>query len=267
MFNDYSDSIAAELSAYLEDFSGIYMSPSRFHKIKSFPKDEYIKLGISSYSDLLDAIQINCEVEEIFITHCTVNETYFMREDFVLHKVVSLVGELLEDTGDVAINVFGCSSGEEVYSLCMLLGEALGDRAASVSIVGVDIDYNMIEKAERALYSRYSVRRLDDYLVSKYFSVSNDGYLLRKELMLPNVSFSVGNLKSIRDLSRLPPCVVALCRNTMIYFSKETLRKVLYSISKNVVSGGYLFLSRKEKIEKGRLFHPIRDGMLFYRRD
>ncbi len=150
----------------------------------------------------------------------------------------------------------GCSSGEEPYSLAMLLAEHLGSRGPEymVKIYGTDIDEDALATARHAAYRLDQLRDVPGHLVDRYFIRDGQLYRLRRELRRWCI-FGSHNLTHTPPLSHID---LLVCRNVLIYFTSELQERVLGRFHYATRRGGYLFLGRSESLlTRSRFFTPV----------
>ncbi len=143
----------------------------------------------------------------------------------------------------------GCSSGEEPYSLAILLKELLQNLEEwNLTILGIDINQEALQKAKTGIYRPWSFRRVDVEIIKKYFRVTNNQYHLNPSIM-EMVNFQ--NLNLLKDLSKQPNFTLnefdlILCRNVFIYFDSSAIEKVLNQFYTALAPLGYLITGHAE---------------------
>ncbi len=178
--------------------------------------------------------------------YLTIGETYFFREPKTLRAFEELI--LKRFSGGKSPRRFriwcaGCSTGEEPYTLSMMLHRTLPDvRSMDISILGTDINPRVLEKARRGAYSSWSFRGLEKSLRERFFEPLDDGSWSVKALFRRGVSFSLLNLAD--DEWRLwgddsPPDVI-FCRNVLIYFSADQRKNVVFRFHSLLPPEGWL---------------------------
>jgi chemotaxis protein methyltransferase CheR len=185
----------------------------------------------------------------------TSNETFFFRDHGqfdLLH--FRLLPELLEQHGnDKNLRLWsaGCASGEEAYSLAMLVDMLLPERGDwNVLILGTDIDSGAIAKAKQGRYGQWSFRMVPDALRRRYFRLEGNEWVL-DERIRRMVTFRVANL--VEDVfpdsgSELHDMDMILCRNVFIYFDPAAVSSVASKLSDTLVDGGYFMTAHTELI-------------------
>jgi len=184
----------------------------------------------------------------------TVAETYFFRYWDHFRAFVEVV--LPENAGPdgrsrvLRILSAGCASGEEAYSLAILIREQhpAPDDAGMVSIVGIDVNPAMIQKASRARYSTWSLRETPPGLRERHFRVEGRDFVLN-EGVRSMARFEERNLIEPDPMFWRPNAFdVVFCRNVTMYFAPEVIRSVMERIRQSLTPGGYLFLGHAETL-------------------
>jgi chemotaxis protein methyltransferase CheR len=226
----------------VEDFHDVIPISEYFHKEtgvifdrqESILKNKVISFcrqrRIHSFSKLLTNLDTDYQLKQELIDHLTTNETFFYREIKQIDTLVELVKKY---SSSVDILCAPSSTGEEPYSIVIALLEA-GVSPNKISILGIDINSDAINRANEAIYKERNVRNLSSELKNKYFSKDNDKYILNKSVK-SLVSFKVINLfnESFKNLGKFD---FIFSRNMLIYFDKETkvrAKKLLESMRKS----------------------------------
>ncbi len=205
--------------------------------------------GLTSYSEYFRLFgKPGFEQEpRIAIDLLTTNETYFFREpkhfDFLKDTVLP---EYRYDRG-LRVWSAACSSGEEAYTLAMLLAEYA--KTAQWEIIGSDISSRILEKAQRGLYPLDAAEKIPLALLKKYgLKGCNeyDGFFLISDTLRKRVKFMHVNL--IEKLPELGLFDAIFLRNVMIYFDMATKQRLVERIQRHVRPGGYFFVSHSETL-------------------
>ncbi len=235
-------------------------------------------LGLKSYRDYYNHVISDGTGEELLrlASHITNNETYFFREKAQLDVFSGLLQEIKRERQKRKQNMLrvlslACSSGEEPYSLNIILQEnGLFAWDWDVRITGMDIDKGALEKAGVARYAGNSFRLLngDRGIVDKYFTVEGGSYTLRRSLTR-NVGFVHGNILDEASFSGMEDIDVIFCRNVLIYMSDEAIEKIVRNLHQVLADRGYLFIGSSESlIQKTNLFVPeYIGGIIVYRKN
>lgn len=187
------------------------------------------------------------------IISLTTGESYFFRDKghfFLLQNTI--LPELIEKNKNqrsLRIWSAGCASGEEPYSVAILLDMLLPDmKGWDIAIIGTDINEESLKKAARGIYSRWSFRMVDKDIQGKYFKRHPDEWELHEDIR-KMVKFQYGNLIEAGFFSQNPvirDMDIIICRNVFIYFKKEAVSAVFDNFLKIVNDGGYLISGHNE---------------------
>lgn len=213
-------------------------------------------MGFSSFTDYVDHILKNKNPQdiEILINKLTTNYTFFMREKTHFDFFKDTILPWLEQTKKnkvLSIWSAGCSSGEEPYTISMILKEYFGARGSSwdTRVLATDISQRVLATAQNAVYEEESLQELPPGWAKKYFRKSKETglYTVAPEIK-SNVIFRTFNLMDPIQF-RLKFDVI-FCRNVMIYFdgpTKEALVERFYNAS---IPGAYLLIGHSEGLNK-----------------
>jgi len=213
------------------------------HRIESF-KDYYhlLKYGRKRDQELSDIMDV-----------LTTNETYFFREAFQLKaftdEIVPDIKASKEEKGERVLRIWsaGCSSGEEPYTIAMLLLDMGGFDGWRIEIIGTDISHRVLQMARKGAYSASSFRVTDDSCVRKYFH-EQDGRYRIADRVRELVTFSHLNLFDENRITLLGKMDVIFCRNVIIYFDQSAKKRTVDAFSRSLRDGGYLLLGHSESL-------------------
>jgi two-component system CheB/CheR fusion protein len=217
-------------------------------------------LGLDTFASYLDFLQVDPEEFTHLFDALLINVTAFFRDPPAWDH---LAGEVLpklvagKPAGE-AIRVWsaGCASGEEAYSLAMLLAEQLGPdlMPERVKIYGTDVDEDALTTARHGTYPAKAVNAVPEELLARYFETSGRQYVVRKELRRM-VIFGRHDLVQAAPISHID---LLACRNTLMYLNAETQARVLNRLNFALEEGGVLFLGKAEMLLTHRdLFVPL----------
>ncbi|OGU06528.1 MAG: hypothetical protein A2075_08245 [Geobacteraceae bacterium GWC2_58_44] len=202
----------------------------------------------------------------------TVNETYFFRELDHLNLVADgLLGEMVAGRDGRAVRILsaGCSSGEEPYSIAMMLRERYGPESERLfAITGVDIDASVVACAREGVYGSGSFRGMDRGMLQRYFDPCGRGEFRIRDSIRRLVGFEVVNLLGSRYPEGMGSCDVIFYRNVSIYFPQEVQRKIFVKLAGLLNEGGYLVVGATETMHHdiGVLSLVQRDALFCYRK-
>jgi len=198
-----------------------------------------------------------------FINCLTTNLTSFFRED---HHFVAFA-EALRSTSHKAPRIWcnAASTGEEPYSIVMVLAEALGDKSGA-RLIASDIDTKVLSTARQGVYAA-DARGLSPERLRRHFmrgTGANAGHIRIKPELGQMVDFKPFNLMTAH-WSMGEPFDMVFCRNVMIYFDHDTQRKVLERIHGVMKPGGLLFVGHSENFTDARDLFALRGKTIYQR--
>jgi chemotaxis protein methyltransferase CheR len=199
----------------------------------------------------------------------TVGETYFFRnnEQFRALAEVVLPERMRVDRGPKVLRLLsaGCASGEEAYSMAIVVRETIADPTWEVMIRAVDLNPAVLEKAALARYSSWALRDTPADTQRKWFRTDGRDLIL-DDAVRASVRFDGGNLASDDPEIWQPGAYDAIfCRNVLMYFAPEQMRATIARISQSLVPGGFLFLGHAETLRGvSDAFHLRHSHETFY---
>lgn len=207
------------------------------------------QLGLSTVDEYLKYIESNPrELDEMFHT-ILIGVTTFFRDTEAFQALEPVLEKLLSSKSDadpLRIWVPGCSTGEEAYSIAIMLSRLTKDRlqGRNIQIFATDIEDNAISRARRGVYSEASLADVPKELIDHYFIKNDSDYELIK-----NIRSMV--LFSKHDLTSNPPFLkldLISCRNLLIYFNAALQHQIIPVFHYALNNDGYLFLGRSETV-------------------
>jgi two-component system CheB/CheR fusion protein len=205
-------------------------------------------VGCPGYGDYLDYLEVHPdEYEQLFET-LLINVTEFFRDppawqDMQERVLPELIATKAEDE-PIRVWSAGCASGQEAYTMAMVLVELLGvdDYRERVKIYATDVDEDALAQARLAVYAPKELESLPDGMRERYFERSDRNWAFRKDLRRA-VIFGRNNLIQDAPISRLD---VLVCRNTLMYFNAETQARILRHFHFALHEHGVLMLGKSE---------------------
>ena len=257
--NSISDDEFSRFQRLLHDTAGIFLPPAKKVLVAGRLNKRLRHFGLKSYGDYYRMITSGDHPKEfqVMLDCLTTNETYFFSEPAHFEF---LRGHLRSWQGEEPFRILSaaCSSGEEVYTLAMVLAETL--KSKQWEIIGSDINMEVLRQARQGLYPMERSSGIDRSLLSKYCLKgvrSQEGYFLIDEKLKRRVKFRQVNLK--QPLSGVGRFDVIFLRNVMIYFDPKTKKDVVDRIAQALKPGGYFFISHSESL------HGISDRLKMVR--
>jgi len=246
-----------------------YLEESAFNKVKrmitesaglntSGYRDEYLKrrfeirlraTGTNTYARYIIYLKKHPEEFTNLLNDLTINYTTFFRDGDVYQYIEKkLLPKFLFSKNPVKIWSAGCASGEEPYSLSILVHKVFGPSLSRnpVTIFASDIDKDALTKAQNGVYTARQLSTMDQRTIEKYFTKEGESYQV-KDFLKSIIKFEQF------DLMKTPMHVnldLILCRNVMIYFSKEGQQHIHMNFYRALRDGGY-FITGKSEILSG----------------
>lgn len=255
-----SDRDFSRLSEFIHTQCGIKMPPGKRTMLEGRLRRRLHYLGMESFSNYCDYLLspdgVTTECIHM-IDVVTTNKTDFFREsghfDYLVRVVLpELVDRGVGTRGKLNAWSAGCSTGEEAYTLAMVMNEfAEKNHAIDFSILATDISTRVLEKASRGIYEHARIEPVPMYMKKKYMLRSKDRNSnlvriapeMRSRIKFHRLNFMDDNYRISEKMA------FVFCRNVLIYFDRATQEQVLTRICRQLISGGYLFTGHSETIQ------------------
>jgi len=250
------DDVFRLLRDFIHGYCGIYFDDGSKFLLERRLGRRLEQRQLKSFEEYYHFLRYDRKREEeltILIDNLTTNETYFFRESPQLRAFAEeILPELRESlAGRKSLRIWsaGCSTGEEPYTIAMLLLES-GDwwRDWQVEILGSDINQRVLHTARRGVYKKNAHRVTTPEMQKKYFIEEEKGDYRIVDAVRELVSFSYVNLLDPFKTSLISNMDVIFCRNVIIYFDKEAKKKVIESFYDKLREGGHLLLGHSESL-------------------
>jgi chemotaxis protein methyltransferase CheR len=196
------------------------------------------------------------------------NETYFFREKAQLEVLATdVLDEALKSGNGLRVWSSACSTGEEPYTIGMMLTETRRIAPSHLRIRATDLSPRALERAQTGFYRELSFRATAPEMVQKYFRPFEGGFFINDEIK-KLVDFSRLNLLDERGVAATGTFDAIFCRNVLIYFDKPTQKRVVEAFAAAMRPGGYLFLGHAESIMRitDRYEPVVTPRAIYYRR-
>jgi chemotaxis protein methyltransferase CheR len=207
------------------------------------------EVGMDSASAYYTKITTDREELKRFLDAITTNLTWFFRnqphfdalEQFVIPELI----KVKRQHGDMSFRIWsaGCSSGEEAYTVAMILSEKL-PAPWRWDIVASDLSLNMLMKAKDGFYDQSHIHGVPPGYLKKYFDVVEGGYKI-KDSLKTHVKFDYHNLKNISPWRNLD---IIFCRNVLIYFDETTQAEVVNHFWDSMTDHAFLYIGHSESL-------------------
>jgi two-component system, chemotaxis family, CheB/CheR fusion protein len=218
------------------------------------------EVGIEEFGKYGDYLEAHPDEFRMLFNTILINVTSFFRDRDAWDALVEQVIHPLAEEPERALRVWsaGCASGEETYTLAIVLAEALGDERFKkcVKIYATDADSEALGTARTARYTTKDLEAIPEHLRKKYFEPNTHGWVFRADLRRC-IIFGEHDLVQDAPISRID---LLVCRNTLIYFNSETQTRILARFHFALAPHGHVFLGKSEMLlTHSRLFSVV-DG-------
>jgi len=260
---DEESETSPALLRLLEKLSAEHHFDFRDYKVTSLARRIQTRMsqaGIADPDTYIEHLGRHPEEAERLFNTILINITSFFRDapawEFLGEHVVPGLIESAATTQSIRVWSAGCATGEEPYSIALLLAERLGDRAASidVKIYGTDVDEDALTVARHGLYRLEQLKEVPPALLERYFTRDGQLYRFRRDLRRWCI-FGRHNLVQDPPLSHLD---LVVCRNLLIYFKTNLQQRLLPRFHYALRGRGVLFLGKSESLlARSRWFTPL----------
>lgn len=256
-----------QLRDWLSRRCGITFGPSRANLLRQRMERVLRRFDLPDLNHLARELdRASAQDLQLAVLHAaSINHTYFFREIEVLDNFMDLALPELKERPEFRFWSAACSSGEEAYTLGIMLAERLGSGALSrTHILGTDISEPVVERAELGIYSARQFSQTDPARVKRWFEPAGlDQYRVAPELRRA-CTFRRMNLKATPyPFNR--PFQAVFCRNVLYYFDRADQVATVNALYDVVEPGGWLITSVTESVRQlGTLWEPVATGL--YRR-
>jgi chemotaxis protein methyltransferase CheR len=255
---DVSDPALVKLRDLIYRVSGIYHQEIKFYLLATRARRRMEAIGSATFGDYYDRLTARPDREaemRSLLNEITIGETYFFRSrptleavgKIILPKLMAASGK--ENLKKLKVWSAGCSTGEEPYTLSILLLENVTQKFKdwSFEIVATDLNENSIAKCREGLYADYAVRNLSVQMRDKYFDRVDSFYRIKDEVRAA-VKFQRLNLQDQSKMLFMKGFDLIFCCNVLIYFDGVAKKRSVDHFHGGLVPGGYFFLGECETL-------------------
>jgi chemotaxis protein methyltransferase CheR len=237
-------------------YCGIYFDGKSKYILEKRLSGRLVDLHLSSFYDYYHFLRFHRDREQELadiMDLLTTNETYFFRESFQLKAFSEeIIPELVvrkSERGNRSLRIWsaGCSSGEEPYTIAMLLSGIPLLSGWKIEIIGTDISHKVLQQGRRAVYGRSSFRAMDEDTLKRFFHQQDAGFQVNDSIR-ELVTVSHLNLFDSHRVASLGKFDLIFCRNVIIYFDQTAKKRVIESFHSALYDGGFLLLGHSESL-------------------
>lgn len=247
------------IAQYIHDISGIYLDQSKSYLFETRLSTIAEELGCGSYLDLHAKAKRDPgkTIERNIIDAISTNETLFFRDtgpfELLRHKILPEMIDLRSPSSprlktNIKIWSAASSTGQELYSVAMVIRDLIGSRMDSFSfkLLGTDISDNAVKQASYGKYNKFEIERgLPRPTLQKHFTLFGDSWKVKDELR---------GMVNFKKLNLMLPFVglgkfdIILCRNVAIYFTLADRKKLFNKLADSLADDGYLIIGSTESL-------------------
>ncbi len=247
------------ISKYIKNVSGIHLDEKKAYLFESRLKNLMAENGCTTFMDLYNKARVDAKkiIEKKIIDAITTNETLFFRDaspfELLQHKILpELIDSRSEQTSSllpIPLKIWSaaCSTGQEIYSISIVLKELLPDRKKyNIQLLGTDISDAAIAQASYGAYNKFEIERgltLDK--LQKYFTANGETWKIKDEI---RATAQFKKLNLMLPFSGLGKFDIVFCRNVAIYFTLDDRKKLFEKIANTLSPDGYLIIGSTESL-------------------
>ncbi|SHJ31481.1 CheR family methyltransferase [Parasporobacterium paucivorans] len=245
-----------KLASYIQANYGIFLKKEKQALVTGRLQAELVQNGFKNFSEYFEYILADTSGSAVtaMINKITTNHTFFMREsehfDFFQSEVLPFLHSTVRNN-DLRIWSAGCSSGEEPYTLAMILDEYFGNEKGTwdTKVLATDISTKVLDTAKSGIYSNDKVGTMPTHFRAKYFRRMDEKSSVIHDKIRNEVIFGKFNLMEERFPFKKKFHVI-FCRNVMIYFDEKTKTELVNKFYDFLEPGGYLFIGHSESLNR-----------------
>jgi chemotaxis protein methyltransferase CheR len=257
MSHDISDNLLRETSAWIASRTGLHFPRKKWPMLKKAVQAgaAACRMDLPAFLEKILPPSSDNQLYKTLLTHLTIGETYFFRDKHLFQLLKDqilrdLLSQRLRENQPINILSAGCASGEEPYSVAILIDQAFPlIRKKTITIIGTDINPLFLEKAEKGIYSRWSLRETPDAILTDYFTPLQNGYFELSPHIREKVRFRRLNLMKPDYPAQLDvqePFHIIFCRNVLMYFMESGRKDVVERLTRLLAEKGWLITGPAE---------------------
>lgn len=268
-----------QLRDFIYELAGIYIADNRKYLLENRLSNRLRELNLKSFGEYYNYLRFDSgkrqELPKLFEV-VTTNETSFFRNPPQLkvfeNNVLKPVLDAQRAKGQKQLHIWsaGCSTGEEPYTIAVIIMEVLKAELASwrIKITANDLSEAVLASARKGVYTDYALRTTPREMIDRWFIKEEQNYKIKPEVKRL-VSFGQINLNDRAAVKRVERSQVVFCRNVIIYFDDEMKKRVISSFYDNLLPGGRLLIGHSESLHNiSRTFKPVHHpGAIIYMKE
>jgi chemotaxis protein methyltransferase CheR len=243
-----------ELCELFKNEAGLMFGGDSSFVLERRLRERLLVLGKKSFREYIDYLKHHVdgprELEEA-IELVTTHETYFFREEYQLRafrqEILPKLKQMEESQKRLHIWSAGCSTGEEAFTIAILILDSGMFPGWDIKVFGSDISRKCITAARRGVFGAAAFRALPDRIKATYFVETNEGFVINHTVSSLCTFGRINLLDSSRS-AVIGHVNAIFCRNVLIYLDNDSRKKVIHSLYDRLVPGGYLMLGHSESL-------------------
>jgi chemotaxis protein methyltransferase CheR len=241
---------------FIHEKAGIYFAENKMYLVRNRLQKRMAELDMKSMRDYFYHVKYDVSQAEFnrLMVLMTTNETSFFRNEPQLlcfaDEVLPGLIDKKRRSGRQTLKFWsaGCSTGEEPYTLAMIILDRLGSTSGwNIEIIANDISEDVLLQARGGEYSGITLRNVRPELLNRHFEKNGESYCVKPDVKAM-VKFSQINLNEDRKVAMMTNMDAVFCRNVMIYFSDEVKKRLVRGFFNSLVPGGYLYIGHSETL-------------------
>jgi chemotaxis protein methyltransferase CheR len=239
--------------------TGLFFEDRKLYFVQKRIEKRADELGVETVDDYIRELQFrdpNGKELQSFLNILTTNETYFFREfeqlaSFAEHCLTE-VCERKKTLGSGKLRLWsaGCSTGEEPYTLGIILKEMLDEEEWLIDILATDINTRVVNFARKAVYESRAVKDVPQEYLENWFESYSSGKYTVSPVIKKMCSFEILNLMDRKALRKITNVDFIFCRNVLIYFDNDSRKQVVSNFYDILNPGGYIYLGHSESMTR-----------------
>ncbi|MEW6116882.1 MAG: CheR family methyltransferase [Nitrospirota bacterium] len=260
-----TDDVFKQTRDFIYEKCGIFIPDNKKYFLENRLSKRIQDKNLKGYEDYLYNLKYDTDKEELIKLYdlITTNETFFFREPQQFDVFSGeLMKRVIDENGkngrrEVKIWSAASSTGEEPFTIAMLLLEKPELIGFKKEIYASDLSENVLQSAKAGVYGSYAVRNVPEPYLKKYFTNSNQQYALSSTVKAA-VKFMKINLIDEKDMKTMRGMDVIFCRNVLIYFDDKAKQRAVSLLYDALRPNGYLFIGTSESLHNiTRAFRPV----------
>lgn len=246
-----------KLRDYIYRKAGIYFDEKKLYYVEKRVEARMRAVGMDSFRAYFAWMRFDTSDRELqeLLNVLTVNETYFFREYQQLRCFAEeVIPEILKSKNNqnpkrIRIWSAGCSTGEETYTLAIIMTEMTRGMSVTWEIHATDLNTDVLLQAKKGLYGRRAVKDVPEAYLARYFHQIGEQFEVRPEMRRQIIFYQL-NFLNRENMRKMVDFDVIFCRNVLIYFDDASRREVALYFYDALKEGGFIFLGHSESMSR-----------------